>query len=279
MKNVLRKWIAAVLFVAVSLPVYAASRYTMVTEMVPDGKKPNSEVAVVTLSGDKGRIDIVERNGSKEKGGLYLMTLDGGKTAVLGHRQKTVCTEWDTQEYFREMGQLLYTVKRWTNLKVTNVNVEKVLDEPGPEILGYATRHVRLKTTAGVKASVLIKKFRYSLEIIDDVWIAPQLEIHPIEKQWIAAQTNTGFEQLDDMLDSWNEQLPAMILKQESIVRLKDLEKEEESTKTEKIEIKAIEKLDPSKLSEETFRMPSCEKVSRKEMEETAVDMLKDVVK
>jgi len=70
-----------------------------------------------------------------------------------------------------------------------------------------------------------------------------------------------------------------MILKQESVVRLRDLEKEEESTKTEKIEITAIEKLDPSKLSEEAFRMPSCDKVSRKEMEETAVDMLKDVVK
>ena len=46
----------------------------------------------MTVSWDKGRIEIVERNGSKEKGGLYLLTLDGGKTAVLGHRQKTVCT-------------------------------------------------------------------------------------------------------------------------------------------------------------------------------------------
>jgi len=207
------------------------------------------------------------------------MTLDGGKTAVLGYRQKTVCTQWDSQEFFREVGRLLHSVERWTNLEITNVGVEKVLEEPGPELLGYATRHVRLRTIAGGKASILIKKFQYSLEIIDDVWIAPQLEIHPIEKQWIAAQTNTGFEQLDDMLDSWNKQLPAMILKQESVVRLKDLLKDKESTKKEKIEITAIEKLDPSKLSEETFRMPSCDKVSREEMKETAKDMLKDIIK
>lgn len=277
--NVFSKWIAAVLFLFVSLPVYAAMRYTMVTEVVPEGKKPLSEVVLVTLSGDKGRIEIIERNGSKEKGGLYLMTLDNGKTAVLGQRQKTVCSEWDTQEYFREMGQLLHSVERWTNLEITDVSVEKILEEPGPELLGYATSHVRVRTTARFKASVLIKKFRYSLEIIDDVWIAPQLEIHPIEKQWIAAQTNTGFEQLDNILDSWNKQLPAMILKQESVVRLEDLLKEKESTKKEKIEITAIEMLDPSKLSEETFRPPSCEKVSRKEMKETAKDMLKDVVK
>ena len=276
--SALSKWIAAVLFLILSLPAYAASRYTVVTEIVPEGKKPRSEVVVVTLAGDKGRIDIIERNGLKEKGGLYLMTLDGGKTAVLGHQQKSVCSEWDSEAYFREMGQILHAVKRWTNLKITDVNVEKVLEESGPELLGYTTKHVRLKTTAGVKASVLIKKFRYSLEITDDIWIAPQLELHPIEQQWIAAQTNTGFKQLDQMLDSWNKQLPATILKHEAVVRLKDLLNKEESTKTEKIEITKIEKLNPSKIPEETFRMPNCEKVSKKKMKEAAKDILKDVV-
>ena len=48
---------------------------------------------------------------------------------MLGHRQKTVCTEWDSQEFFREMGRLLQTAERWTNLEITNVGVEKVLDE------------------------------------------------------------------------------------------------------------------------------------------------------
>ena len=112
MTNVLSKSILALLFLILSLPVYAASRYTVVTEVVPEGKPPLSEVAIVTLAGDKGRIDIVERNGKAEKGGLFLMTLDGGKTAVLGHRQKTVCAQWDSQEYFREMGRMLHKAKQ-----------------------------------------------------------------------------------------------------------------------------------------------------------------------
>ncbi len=273
------KWIAAVLFLILSMPVYAASRYTVFTEVVPDGKKPISKVTVVTLAGDKGRIDIVERNGRKEQGGLFLMTLDGGKTAVLGHKQKAVCSQWETQEYFREMGRLLHKAKHWANLEITDVSVEKVMEKTGPELLGYATTHVRLVTTAGIKASVLVKKHQFTLEITDDIWLAPQLEIHPIERQWINAQTNTGFKQLDQMMDAWNMQLPATILKWEAVIRKKDLLKEKASTKTEKIEVTSIENLDPSKIPDETFLMPKCQKVSRKEMEKTAKDMLQDIIK
>ena len=279
MKIIVRILMVALLLAVLSVPVSAASRYTVVTEIVPEGKKQRSEVAVVTVAGDKGRIDIVERNGKKEEGGIYLMTLDGGKTAVLGDKGKSVCSDWDSQKYFREMGKLLHKTRRWANLEITDVKVEKVLEQPGPELLGYATTHLRLVTTAGVKASVLIKKFSYSLEITDDVWLAPQLEIHPIERQWINAQTSTGFDQLDQLLDFWNNQLPSMILKQESVIQFKDLIKKEESTKSEKIEITSIEALDPSEIPLETFRVPKCKKVSQKEMQDTAKDMLLGVVK
>ena len=84
MINIVSKWMVALLFMALSTPVLAASRYTVVTEVVSEGKSPRLETAIVTLVGDRGRIDIVERDGRKEKGGLYLMTLDGGKSAVLG---------------------------------------------------------------------------------------------------------------------------------------------------------------------------------------------------
>ncbi len=268
----------ALLLAAFSMPVNAATRYTVATEVVTKGQT-RSEVAIVTLSGDKGRIDFVERNGRKEEGGLYLMTLDGGKTAVLGNKGESVCSDWDSAEYFSEIGRLLHKARRWANLEVTDVKVEKVLEQPGPELLGYATTHLRLVTTAGVKASVLIKKFRYSLEITDDVWLAPQLEIHPIERQWINAQTSTGFDQLDQLLDSWNNQLPAMILKQESVIKFKDHIKKEKSTKSEKIELTSIEALDPSEIPSETFRVPKFKKVSQKEMQDTAKDMLLGVVK
>ena len=86
--SIIRKWILTVLILILSLPVYAASRYTVFTEVVPHGKKPLSKVTVVTLAGDKGRIDIVERNGRKEKVGLFLMTLDIKHQIFLTHIMK-----------------------------------------------------------------------------------------------------------------------------------------------------------------------------------------------
>ena len=265
--------IVAALFVAFSMPVSAASRYTIVTELIFEGQRPQSEVAIITLAGDKGRIDFVERNGRKGKEGLYLMTMDGGKTAVLGNIDKSLCSEWGSEEFFREMGKLLHKARKWANLEVTDVKVVKVSEKPGPELLGYATTHVRLVTTASLKYSVLTNKHQFSLKITDDFWMAPQLEIHPIEQQWINAQTSTGFDQLDQLMDSWHSHLPATILKQESVFKAKDLVKNVESTKIEKITITSIEELDPPKIPGGLFDMPKCKKASREKMEAAAKDM------
>ncbi len=123
-----RGLIVALLLAAFSMPVNAATRYTVATEVVTKGQT-RSEVAIVTLFGDNGRIDFVERNGRKEEGGLYLMTLDGGKTAVLGNKGESVCSDWDSAEYFSEIGRLLHKARRWANLEITDVKVEKVSGE------------------------------------------------------------------------------------------------------------------------------------------------------
>ncbi len=279
MGNFIGRLIVAVIFLVISISVNAATRYTIATEVVTNGENLRSEVATITLTEDKGRIDFVVREGRKEKGDLYLMTLDGGKTAVMGDKGKSICSEWDSEQYFREMGRLLHKARRWTNLEITDVKVEKVLEEPGPELLGYATTHVRLVTTAGVKYSVLVKAHEYTLTITDDVWMAPQLAIHPIEQQWINAQTSTGFDLLDQLLDSWYLHLPATIIKQESVFKQIDLVKKTESTKVDKITVISIEALDPLQISEEVFKMPKCDKVSRQKMEAAAKVMLKKTLK
>ena len=279
MNEFVSRLMVAGLLVALSVPVDAASRYTIAAEVVVEGQNPRSEVAIVTLAGDKGRIDFVERNGRKEEGGLYLMTLDGGKTAVLGDKGMSMCSEWDSEAFFSEMGRLLHKARRFAGLEITDVKVEKVMEKPGPELLGYATTHVRLVTTAGVKFSVLVKKYQYTVKITDDFWMAPQLKIHPIEQQWINAQTSTGFDQLDELLDSWYMHLPATVLKQESVFEIQDLVKKEESTKVEKITITSIEKLDPSKIPAELFDMPKCKKVSRKKMQAAAKNMFEETLK
>ena len=236
-------------------------------------------MAIITLAGDKGRIDFVERNGRKEEGGLYLMSLDGGKTAVIGDKSKSICSQWNSEEFFREMGKLLHKARRWVKLEIADVNVEKVSEKPGPEMLGYATTHIRLVTTAGLKYSVFTKKHQYLLKITDDIWMAPQLEIHPIEQQWINAQTSTGFDQLDRMLDNWHKQLPATVLKQESVFHVKDLVNNKESKKVEKITITSIDKLDPAKIPAELFDIPKCDKASRKKMEAAAKEMFARTIK
>ncbi len=69
------------------------------------------------------------------------------------------------------------------------------------------------------------------------------------------------------------------VLKQESVFKIKEMGKNKESTKVEKITITSIEKLDPSKIPVALFDMPKCKKASRKEMEAAAKDMFEKTFK
>ena len=60
---------------------------------------------------------------------------------------------------------------------------------------------------------------------------------------------------------------------------IKDLVKNEESTKVEKISITSIEELDPSELPVALFDMPKCKKVSRKAMEAAGKNMFEKTLK
>lgn len=271
-----RIWITLLAFLFIALPVAADTlRATIVTDIVEKDKK-DSDTEIITIDGDKKvRMEFLGKEKQPSDKTPYLLTLDGGNTWIIGNKAEAYCAQMDTGEFFRYLGGLAHRFEGIANLEITDPQVKKVLEEKGPKILDYPTTHVRLVTTASGKAAVLFKKYDYKVHITDDIWYSTKLEMHPVRKRWLEALSQSGYKQLDVLIDQWASNLPGSILKQESVIKVTNVIKNKEDITTEKTQVVTIEKLKSADLSKQTFQMPRCKKTSKKEMRDTAMELFK----
>lgn len=274
-------WIVGMFGLAVASPLHAGLRYTIATDIVREDNKVQKERTVeeVTVDGDKARIDFLAPDGSKPKNGGFLLTVDGGKTFALSEGGEAVCADWSTEEFFKTVGKLLDKGTRFINADLENMKFEKAKEEPGPEILGYPTSHLQLVTGLELKGKILFKKFEYRADATDEVWMTSELELPALERRWLDATAETGFQDIDKLTAAWNAEVSGVVLKQKSVIVLTNLDSNEKSTKTETMEVTKLEKLDSGQIPEGTFDMPKCKQVGKDEMEETAKRFIKKSVK
>jgi len=231
----------------------------------------------VIEDGERARIDFLDDAGKPD--GSYLITIDGGKTFVLGDGEKAVCARWSASQFWATAGGVLENAQRFANAKLSDAKVVKVLDEAGPEIHGFATRHVRLVSTYGAEARLLFFKFHYAVEEIDDLWMTDALDLPVFEDAWERASLLTGFEYADAMSRTWLSHVVGPILKSRNVVHLKNLKSGEETVKRHAVEVTALDEVDAASIPAATFEVPDCEQVSEKEMERVATKTLKKHVK
>ena len=269
-----RIWISLLTFIFMVLPVAADTlRATIETEMVEEDKKER-DTEIVTIAGDKKvRLEFLGEEKKPSDKTPYLLTIDGGKTWVIGNKAEAFCAQMKTAEFFQYLGHLAIKYGGLVNLEIAEPKVKKVLEEKGPDIHGYPTKHMRLETTAAGKAAAGFKKYDYQIHITDDIWYTPKLEVHPVRKRWLEALSQSGYKQLDMLIDQWAANLAGAVLKQESKIKVTNVIKKEEEIISETTRIVTLEKLKPSDLPKHTFQMPQCKKISKKEMRKTAMDL------
>lgn len=270
-----RVWLTFLFFLFIALPVAADPlRVTIVTDIVEKGEPKDKDTEIITIDGEKKvRLEFLGEEEKASNSTPYLLTTDGGNTWVIGNKQEAYCAQMDTGEFFQYLGSLALKVEGIANLEITDPRVKKVLEQEGPKILGYPTTHVRLVTTAAGKASIFFQKFDYKVHITDDIWYSTELEMHPVRKRWLESLSNSGYPQLDKLIDQWAANLNGSILKQESVMKLTNVIKNEEEITTQKSRIVTVEKLKPADISTDTFDIPKCKSISNKEMRDTAKEL------
>ena len=266
-----------VLCMFVSLPVFSATEVIVEIKLTEDGKSLTKK-EIITVDGDKARLDFLGEAKERTDKTRYMLTIDGGKSWVLGNTYKGeyYCANVDPAKFFKAIGEIVTDVMALVNPKVFEIKVDKTKEEPGPKILGHSTTHVQLVTTAKAQATFMFKKYEYTLKVTDDLWYTKDLEIQPFRKRWMEALKQSGYDKLDKMFSDWSKQLLGPILKLETEVVLTNVSKNESQTQKQKAEITSFKELKSNELQKGIFTVPKCENINQTQLESTAKDMAKE---
>lgn len=265
-------------FTLAALQVFAAEVATIEMQSGENDEAVVTRTNIVTIDDKRVRIDYLGGKSKKTSTTPYLLTLNAGKDWILGDQKDNqfYCAKVDMKEFFGDLGDIISRIDTFTNPKFSDTKVELLVDEPGPEILGYATRHLRIQTTAKVRASVLTKKFEYGMIKVDDVWYTNDREVHPAKQRWIETLTHSGYEQLDQLSSGFRSKITGPILKQNTVLETTDYKKNEVDEYIENVRVVSLKELKSSEIPDGTFSKPDCKKIDKGQTKDAAESMFKE---
>ena len=266
--------VAAAILVMWSLTATAGTQAVMEVE-VTKGDNVEKHVEVLTFDDTRFRIDFLGPDMKRTDESPYIMTVDNGENWVIGSKPKKqfYCSSMQTEEFFKNVGSQLTSAIDFFNVKADSPVVKQVLKEPGPEIQGYKTTHVRVETTARAYARFLFVKFEYTAKIVDDLWYTTDREIHPIRKKWINALMHSDNQIIDQLFADYTKSLGGPVLKSEMVVEITNVRKKKTDTQKERMEVTSITELAPEEL-DKIFQMPKCKPMDDDDVKDNAQELL-----
>nr|HRC86875.1 hypothetical protein [Thermoanaerobaculia bacterium] len=156
-------------------PAWAGVSYRAVTETSGSGHA-NKIVVSGKAEGSKARIEFAEASGSPMfKPGSFMVTENAGEPLFLCDPGQKICSEMSAKAMTQTIGAAMESMKGMMTMEVTDPKVEKLIDEPGPSMLGIPTRHVRYHTSYTMTLSVMGHTTTTSNDTLQDLWLAGDL--------------------------------------------------------------------------------------------------------
>jgi hypothetical protein len=181
-------------------PAFAGLHYTSVTETTPPQGKAQTLRAEGWVDGDKAKVAFTESGNPMLGEGNYLLTTDGGKTLVLVNPKEKTYAPFDLSQMMGAAGAMLKGMGSMVKMSFTNQKVEKLVEEPGPAILGYDTTHYRFKTSYDSEIKVMGMGNSSHHETIGDTWTTPKLTDGGLHAWLRREPPRTGIADLDQMI-------------------------------------------------------------------------------
>ena len=246
-----------------------AGQQAVIEVEVIEGGNIEKHAEIISFDEKRVRIDFVGEDKKITDETPYIMTVDGGEHWVMGDKPKDrfYCSKMQTEEFFKNLGGQVTHAVDFFNVKAESPTVKKILEEPGPDIMGFKTTHLQLESNARAYAWFLFFKFEYTVKIVDDLWYTTDFEVHPIRKKWISALTQSGNSIVDDLFGEYTSKLPGPILKTESVMDITNVRKKSTTTTKQNTVITSLEELKPDQL-DKIFKMPECEVMDDDEIQE-----------
>jgi len=202
--------------------------------------------------GDRAKVEFVHEaaNGMMCEG-CYLLTEDAGSVLYLVDPKKETYSRWDLDAMLGMLGSVMES--GLVNVEFSAPESEQLLNEPGEEILGKNTNHVRWRNRYDMELKVMGFKQRNSIEVVQDLWMTEDLSDRGMNVWLRAEPPKTGNQGFDDMLAQEMKKVTGMPLRSKTVTTTVN-KKGKAVVTSESME---VTKLEMREIADDTFTLPS----------------------
>jgi hypothetical protein len=177
MRNALRIFLVAAV---AATPTWAGITFTQVTKSEGGrGEGAGDSVAKIWAEGGQAKLEWDESNNPIFTKGTYMLVNEKGEMIFVNTEKRTY-SKFDLASMTESMEQMMGAAnKLGFKMEVENPKVEKVLEEPGGEILGYPTTHYRWHTTYTMVMHLIppMPDRRSESDSVEDVWTTTAIQL------------------------------------------------------------------------------------------------------
>ena len=155
-------------------PAFAGWSMTQVTRTTGDDAGMGDSTQRVWLEGTSAKVEMVETANPMMEPGSYLLVQDGGKKMFLVNPDARTYARFDPMAIASGSEAM---AGAGFEAKIEDPRVVKLLEEPGPEILGHRTTHYRYHTTYTTVTSMPMgMTMSTAMDVVEDIWTAPAID-------------------------------------------------------------------------------------------------------
>ncbi len=188
------------------------------------------------VAGDKAKVEFTDSENPMAKTGMYMITVDGGKTAYMVNPEDKQYFEWDIDSLAGMAGGMM----KMMNLKFTDPKVVKLDEKPGEAIAGLPTVHYTYQITYGQSMKFMMIKKNSKISKVQDVWTAPKLVDKALGAYLRKEPPSMGDESFDALMRAEMSAMQGFPLRMKTVQTETD-EKGKSETTTTTIEVTKLE--------------------------------------
>lgn len=235
-------------------PAMAGVYYKAETLTEPDrGQSQRIEVEA-WVDGERAKIVFSESNNPLTPEGSYLLTSDGGKTLLLVDPKEKTYSRWDLDALMSSLGGMLDALGGVMSFEFSEPRIEKLLEEPGGELLGLPTTHTRYRTTYSMQMKIMGMKRAQETVTEQDLWTTTAID-EPAFGVWLRNDPpRTGDEDLDRLIAAEVGKVEGFPLKTVAVSTSTGEKKKSSSSTRTTTEVTMLERRD---VPAATFELPA----------------------
>jgi len=253
----------------------AATELEMVNKRTVDGETQTYLINALYQNGSS-RYTLHDPENDETGVGIYLLSIDGGKTAHYIDTNENICHRWTNAEFSENLGAFLLQSTDKFNVKTSDLELIKLSEEPAEPIHGFQTTHYRYALNFNASYKYMLFKGEYALERRVDYWAVPEYEavvgeVPLFQSFW----QHTGHDRVDQQISSFVKSNTGFRLRSEVLQTRTNKKGEASSTKIVQL-VKTLKEIE--NLPADTFQVPECRDVGAKKMNKKFKALLKDLL-